>query len=112
MKNVTEVHYFKCSCSKCGNTVENKRGVADLVEDGWLNLKDDIICPVCSEYYKKLRTKLGDTVVCLIQDESRQLRKGKTYIVCDIVKGNPASTYVDVGDGWQAKLNETEYDLV
>ena len=111
MKYVTEVHHFLCKCSKCGTEVQNNSGVKELKENGWHELKDDLLCPECIKYYAGLKPSLGDGVVCLITDESRHLKASKGYFVCDIVKDNSHSTYVDVGNGWQARLDLGEYDI-
>jgi len=112
MKQVTEVHHFLCKCSKCGKEVENEYGVKQLKENGWLELKDDLLCPECSTYYKTLTPSIGSNVVCLINDEDRNLFIGKNYNICELPKGMPDSIYVDTNNGWQARLDLGEYDLL
>lgn len=111
MKNIREVRYYLCSCSKCGLEVQNKEGYKELKNDGWVALEDDLLCPDCAAYYKNLNVMLEDEVVCLIDDQNRQLNKGKRYIVCDMAKAESGSIYVSCGNGWQSKLCIGEYDI-
>lgn len=111
MKDITELHYFLCKCSKCGKEVRNDYGVKQLKEDGWTELKDDLLCPKCTLYYKSLKPSLGSNIVCLINDENRELIIGKNYTVCELPKGLPNSIYVNMGNGWQSRLDLGEYDI-
>lgn len=110
MKQITEVRFFECMCSKCGCTIQNKEGLKSLKENDWLELSNDILCPKCLAYYKTLRPQVGDKVLCLIQDKARQLIQGKRYTVSELVESDDCVIYVDVGNGWQSKLLLGEYD--
>jgi len=59
-------------------------------------------------------------VICLIDDESRHLGKDEEYQINELIFLSPyakddakngLSIYVNVGNGWQARLNKGEYLL-
>ena len=82
-----------------------------MLSEGWIELKDDLLCSECISYYKKFKPVIGDTVQCLIHDKDRQLYPAYTYKVCDIPKEIKHSVYVNVSNGWQARLDLGEYTM-
>lgn len=112
MDNIKEVRYFECTCSRCGKVVQNKHGLADLKIAGWKKVSDKIFCPECFKPYADLSPKVGDIVGCLVADDKwGKIVFGRIYRVCQLVKNEPGTIYIDVGDGWQRKLVRGEYHL-
>lgn len=110
MDNIKEVRYFECTCSKCGKVVKNKCGWLDLQKNGWKLIGEMLLCPDCYTPYANLDPQVGDKVKCLLKfDSSYRTEYGKIYEVCALVKNNPGTIYIDVGDGWQRKLLRGEY---
>lgn len=110
MDNIKEVKFFECTCNGCGKVVKNKRGWTDLRINGWKLVGEKLLCPDCFTPYAKLTPQIGDKVQFLLETDSwNRMEYGKTYTVCALVKDNPGTIYVDVGDGWQRKLIRGEY---
>lgn len=113
MDNIVEVRFFQCTCSKCKKVVENKHGWADLQENGWKWIGKMLLCPECYAPYENLDPQIGDTVRCLVQRDSyRQVQYMETYQVCERIENEPGAIYVDLRDGWQARLDRGEYEIV
>lgn len=111
MRDIVEVHYFDCTCSRCGGKVRVNHGLKELKETGWLVTSNDLFCPACYGYFFSVPISIGDTVVCLKDEPRYRLVAGQRYQVCDLARQEKGSLYVDVGGGWQAKLSLGEYDF-
>lgn len=71
------------------------------------NYVQDLIVP-----FANLNPQIGDKVQCLLKSDSwNRMEFGKIYKVCELVKNDPGTIYVDVGDGWQRKLVRGEYQM-
>jgi len=102
----------------------NQFGSKDIMlKAGWLDKDEEVFCPECMEYYRNIKPVVGDQVVCLIQDDNRQLVAGRNYIVCETPYNRDSSTvkqkdrdniaiYVSMDDSWQSKLTVTQYDNI
>ena len=72
-----------------------------------------LLCPECYAPYENLDPQIGDTVRCLVQRDSyRQVQYMETYQVCERIENEPGAIYVDLRDGWQARLDRGEYEIV
>lgn len=112
MDNIKEMRFFECTCSKCKRVVKNKRGLADLRIAGWKDVGKMLYCPECYALYENLNPQVGDTIRCLVQRDSyRQVQYIETYQVCECIKNEPGAIYVDLRDGWQARLDRGEYEM-
>lgn len=69
-----------------------------------------LLCQNCYAPYANLNPQIGDKVKCLLTTDTwHRTEFGKTYTVCALVKNDPGTIYIDVGDGWQRKLLRGEY---
>ena len=119
---LTTVNSILAECDHCGET-EMFQDNQDVFNNGWEEINKQLFCKDCIAQFNSLEFKVceDDQVVCLIDDDSRQLVKDKNYKVNELIfhsdyaseeaKKN-LSIYVDVGNGWQAKLDKGQYKLV
>jgi len=65
--------------------------------------------------------KIGQYILCLITDNSKHLIKDKLYKITELIYLSKYAKkeyiynlciYVNVGNGWQSKLNKDQYQLI
>lgn len=108
-------------CDNCGK-IEKFQNKEETFSNGWEEVKDKIYCKNCIGKFNSLQYEVceEDYVVSLIDDDPRHLVKREEYKVNELVflssfaneehKKN-LTIYVDVGNGWQARLDKGEYEL-
>ena len=116
------ISYLRATCDHCGN-IEGVQNKQELIEKEWEEYNGVLWCDDCSIMFNDVKDELEveGYVICLIDDESRHLVKDEEYQVNELIflssyakddAKNGLSIYVDVGNGWQARLNKGEYLLV
>ena len=50
--------------------------------------------------------------VAWYKESYRQVQYMETYQVCERIENEPGAIYVDLRDGWQARLDRGEYEIV
>ena len=114
MAMIKDMSYLHCVCDRCGIVKQYDTRII-MHDNGWIQINEEVFCAECIAYYNSIKPRVGDQIICFIEDSNRCLVKGKYYTVCDLPSSEyekDISIYINVENGWQAKLYKTQFDLL
>ena len=118
LETITQI---QAKCDYC-NSKDIFGTKQDVFDNGWEELNNKLCCNDCVAKFNGLEFELEEHgyVTCLIDDVSRHLGEGEEYRITELIylssysdekaKKNLA-IYVNVGNGWQARLDKGEYEI-